>query len=174
MKVAEKYRKKIVDELTTLLERYFSKDPTGETYEIVQPLANVIVEAIEKVPRPKPVKGPSPGSKVWDRYVELKKQYWGVEPRRNAKTNAWCKTIVETIGESESLDLLDYYFTVNDAWLLKNLHPLGVLAAQCEQFWERKNAKKVYTRDQAIRMERAGNTAAAIQNYRKRGSNEKV
>lgn len=94
--------------------------------EILSPLP---VEV--KVDKPKAKKHPSEGSEVWNAYSTAYFSRYGVEPVRNAKTNAICSQLVQRLGD-DAKHVAAFYLSHNDQFYIKQSHALGPLLQVCE------------------------------------------
>ncbi len=81
---------------------------------------------------------------TWAAYTEAYEQRYGVKPVRNATVNANVKTLVKRLGHDEAPLVAAWYVaSVNEAFVVKNSHSVGVLVNQAEGYrtqWARGQA----------------------------------
>ncbi len=81
---------------------------------------------------------------TWAAYTEAYEQRYGVKPVRNAPVNANVKTLVKRLGHDEAPLVAAWYVaSVNEAFVVKNSHSVGVLVNQAEGYrtqWARGQA----------------------------------
>jgi hypothetical protein len=81
---------------------------------------------------------------TWSAYSLAYEQRYGVKPVRNQVVNANVKTLVKRLGFEEAPLVAAWYVaSVNEAFVVKNSHGVGVLVNQAESFrtqWARGQA----------------------------------
>ncbi|CAM4399716.1 Helix-turn-helix domain-containing protein [Comamonas aquatilis] len=81
---------------------------------------------------------------TWSAYSLAYEQRYGVKPVRNAPVNANVKALVKRLGHEEAPWVAAWYVTnVNEAFVVKNSHGVGVLVNQAESYrtqWARGHA----------------------------------
>jgi hypothetical protein len=81
---------------------------------------------------------------TWAAYTQAFVQRYGVKPVRNAVVNANVKTLVKRLGHEEAPLVAAWYVeAVNESFVVKNSHGVGILANQAESFrtqWARGQA----------------------------------
>ena len=81
---------------------------------------------------------------TWAAYSFAFEQRYGVKPVRNAPVNANVKALVKRLGHEEAPLVAAWYVTnVNEAFVVKNSHGMGVLVNQAEGYrtqWARGQA----------------------------------
>lgn len=71
---------------------------------------------------------------VWKAYSRAYQGRYGVEPVRNAKINAQVKQLVQRLG-AEAPDVAEFYvLSVNDAFIVRGVHDLGLMLSRCEAY----------------------------------------
>lgn len=81
---------------------------------------------------------------TWSAYSLAYEQRYGVKPVRNAAVNANVKSLVKRLGHDEAPLVAAWYVgNVNEAFVVKNSHGVGVLVNQAESYrtqWARGQA----------------------------------
>lgn len=81
---------------------------------------------------------------AWAAYCNAYQDRYGVAPVRNAAVNANVKTLVKRLGHEEAPLVAAWYVaSVNEAFVVKNSHGVGVLVNQAESYrtqWARNQA----------------------------------
>ncbi len=81
---------------------------------------------------------------TWAAYCNAYQDRYGVAPVRNAAVNANVKTLVKRLGHEEAPLVAAWYVaSVNEAFVVKNSHGVGVLVNQAESYrtqWARNQA----------------------------------
>lgn len=81
---------------------------------------------------------------TWAAYSLAFEQRYQVKPVRNAAVNANVKSLVKRLGHEEAPSVAAWYVAnVNEAFIVKNSHSVGVLLNQAESFhtqWARGQA----------------------------------
>lgn len=71
---------------------------------------------------------------TWAAYASAYRDRHGVAPVRNAKVNANVRQIVQRLGHSEAPLVAAWFLTVNERYVVQNMHDLGALLAKCEAY----------------------------------------
>jgi len=71
---------------------------------------------------------------TWTAYAGAYRERHGVAPVRNAKVNANVRQIVQRLGHSEAPLVAAWFLTVNERYVVQNMHDLGSLLAKCEAY----------------------------------------
>ena len=71
---------------------------------------------------------------TWTAYASAYRDRHGVAPVRNAKVNANVRQIVQRLGRSEAPLVAAWFLTVNERYVVQNMHDLGALLAKCEAY----------------------------------------
>lgn len=72
--------------------------------------------------------------RIWNAYSDAYFNRYGVEPVRNAKVNTQVKQIAQRLG-AEGSGVAEFYVSrVNDAFIVRGCHDLGLLLSRCESF----------------------------------------
>ncbi|WP_099605619.1 helix-turn-helix domain-containing protein [Stenotrophomonas maltophilia] len=71
---------------------------------------------------------------TWTAYASAYRDRHGVAPVRNAKVNANVRQIVQRLGHSEAPLVAAWFLTVNERYVVQNMHDLGSLLAKCEAY----------------------------------------
>ncbi len=71
---------------------------------------------------------------TWAAYATAYRERHGVAPVRNAKVNANVKQLVQRLGHSEAPAVAGWFLTVNERYVVQNMHDLGSLLAKCEAY----------------------------------------
>lgn len=85
----------------------------------------------------------SPGRKIpvsqesWEAYQAAYLDRYGVDPIRNAKVNTNLKQLVERVGKEEAPEVIRFFLSCSDDFLVKKLHPIGILLQDCETYHTR-------------------------------------
>jgi hypothetical protein len=70
---------------------------------------------------------------TWRAYSNAYYLRYQTEPTRNAKVNSNIKQFAQRVG-ADSPQVASYFLCINDAWLVKRLHGVGDLLANCEAY----------------------------------------
>lgn len=110
---------------------------------------------------------------AWMMYKTAFKERYGIDPIRNARVNTQVKQLVQRLGEEAALVAEFYVCRVNDSFVVKKTHDLGVLLSSAESYrtqWATGQAM-TQTRAQQIDSTQANASAAdeAIAMLRNRG-----
>ncbi|WP_134709547.1 helix-turn-helix domain-containing protein [Stenotrophomonas maltophilia] len=71
---------------------------------------------------------------TWTAYATAYRDRHSVAPVRNAKVNANVRQIVQRLGHSEAPLVAAWFLTVNERYVVQNMHDLGALLAKCEAY----------------------------------------
>ncbi|KUP02133.1 hypothetical protein AR274_19755 [Stenotrophomonas maltophilia] len=71
---------------------------------------------------------------TWTAYATAYRARHGVAPVRNAKVNANVRQIVQRLGHSEAPLVAAWFLTINERYVVQNMHDLGALLAKCEAY----------------------------------------
>ncbi|WP_164146969.1 helix-turn-helix domain-containing protein [Stenotrophomonas maltophilia] len=71
---------------------------------------------------------------TWTAYASAYRDRHGVAPVRNSKVNANVRQIVQRLGYSEAPLVAAWFLTVNERYVVQNMHDLGSLLAKCEAY----------------------------------------
>lgn len=71
---------------------------------------------------------------TWAAYAAAYRIRHGVAPVRNAKVNANVKQLVQRLGHVEAPAVAGWFLTVNERYVVQNMHDLGSLLAKCEAY----------------------------------------
>ena len=87
----------------------------------------------EILPADKPKKSSNPANaQTWQAYRQAYLQRYGIEPLRNAQTNALIANLVKSVGEQEAPQLVAYYLTHNGYYFVRERHSLKALIASLQ------------------------------------------
>lgn len=71
---------------------------------------------------------------TWAAYASAYRDRHGVAPVRNAKVNSNVRQIVQRLGYGEAPLVAAWFLTVNERYVVQNMHDLGALLAKCEAY----------------------------------------
>ncbi|HEL3863037.1 helix-turn-helix domain-containing protein [Stenotrophomonas maltophilia] len=71
---------------------------------------------------------------TWVAYAGAYRTRHGVAPVRNAKVNSSVRQIVQRLGYSEAPLVAAWFLTVNERYVVQNMHDLGALLTKCEAY----------------------------------------
>lgn len=71
---------------------------------------------------------------TWAAYAKAYAQRHGAAPVRNAKVNANVKQLVQRLGHIEAPMVAGWFLSVNERYVVQNMHDLGTLLAKCEAY----------------------------------------
>ncbi len=71
---------------------------------------------------------------TWRSYSDAYAERHGTAPVRNAKVNANVKQLVQRLGHSEAALVAEWFLTVNEAYVVRNMHDIGLLVAKAEAY----------------------------------------
>src|SRR3954466_11321287 len=99
-----------------------------ETHALLESLIQRVEKLEAKVfaAEKKKAKGVTDGSLVWDAYSKAYTFRHGHAPIRNAKMSMICKSIAERVGVDDAVEMVDFYVRINDQFIAKKMHPLGL------------------------------------------------
>lgn len=71
---------------------------------------------------------------TWAAYANAYRTRHGVAPVRNAKVNSNVRQIVQRLGHTEAPLVAAWFLTVNERYVVQNMHDLGALLTKCEAY----------------------------------------
>lgn len=71
---------------------------------------------------------------AWERFTVAYQERYGVPPVRNVRINSQMKKLVECLGKEAPAVACFYVRSVNDQYVVKNSHPLGILLKGAEGY----------------------------------------
>lgn len=71
---------------------------------------------------------------TWRAYSNAYAARHGAAPVRNAKVNANVKQLVQRLGHSEAPLVAEWFLSVNEAYVVRNMHDIGLLVAKAEAY----------------------------------------
>lgn len=71
--------------------------------------------------------------RIWAAYAAAFDHRYGTAPVRNAKINRQVVDLHKRLGE-EAVPVAEYFVWINDSYLIRNCHDLGLLLARCEAY----------------------------------------
>lgn len=71
---------------------------------------------------------------AWDRFNAAYKERYGVEPIRNKLNNTHMKNLVARLGKEAPAVACFYVRSVNDQYIVRNTHALGLLLKGAESY----------------------------------------
>ena len=77
-------------------------------------------------------KDKSTGIRAWDAYANAYLERYGVEPVRNAKTNAQLAQLAKRLPADEICEVVCWYVRSSNAFYVRDSHGLGLLLRDCE------------------------------------------
>ena len=75
------------------------------------------------------------GTLVFNAYAESYEKIYGVIPKRDAKTNAQAKKIIDTLGLDDAIAVAGAFPHHVDSWYCKKMHDFGLLLADAKGLW---------------------------------------
>lgn len=81
-----------------------------------------------------PGKPAAPTTPAWEAYAEAYQRRHGCKPSRDAEANAQLKRLIGKVGADDAPAIAAHYVTNNDAYLIRERHPLGVLAKNAQKY----------------------------------------
>lgn len=99
---------------------------------------------------------------TWFSYASSYKDRYGVMPVRNAKVNSQVKQLAQRIG-SEAPDVAGFYLTVNDAFIVRGTHDLGLLVSRAESMRTQWVTGKVMTVNKSRQLDQTATNASAAE-----------
>lgn len=99
--------------------------------------------------------------KIWVTYVTEFFIRYGVKPVRNAKVNGQIRQLAKRLG-NDAIEVVKFYLTHNDAWYLKNQHPIGGLLQNAEGLHTQWLRKKPVTSLDVRNAEKTLNTQSLL------------
>lgn len=138
------------------------------------------VQSAEPKPEPKSfgsgVARP-PSLDTWEAYREAYKNRYREEPVRNATVNGQLAQFVKRIPADEAPLVAEFYLTHNDAFYVKQLHPVGLMLKDAEALrtqWARGRAITGTDARTVERMQTNANSFSVFANLDKENSNGKL
>ena len=125
-------------------------------------------EPMPKLPKAKKDETPklkSEISQVWTAYKEAYLGRYNQEPPYSAKNYGICKLIIERIGFEPAKEVVRFYLTHNDAWLVKNCHMLEYCLKQCEAMYTQMKANFKVTSSFAKDQDRKQTNQQVFENF---------
>lgn len=116
---------------------------------------------LEIVPKKSEIKAQEKAlnKEIWEAYFGSYLSRYSTEPVRNVKANASVSNLRKRLGR-DAIEVVKFYLTCGDDYLMKNLHPLGTLLNQCETYHTRWKIGVV-----RVGNKRHGNFSAKNQSY---------
>ena len=71
---------------------------------------------------------------TWRSYSDAYAERHGTAPVRNAKVNANVKQLVQRLGHDEAPLVAEWFLSVNEAYIVRNMHDIGLLVAKAEAY----------------------------------------
>lgn len=82
---------------------------------------------------PKTAGEKTPGTRVWEAYLEAHKRvHPEAEPAGSATTASQCATLVRKLGEENAIAVVRFYVTHRRAYYVAQMHALGPCVKDCE------------------------------------------
>ena len=92
---------------------------------------------------------------AWAGYAQAYQERYAVAPVRNAAVNAKVKQLVKRLGRDEAPGVCRFYVeSVNDAFVVKKMHDMGLLLQGCEGYRTQWVTGKAVTGESAKRVEK--------------------
>lgn len=88
----------------------------------------------EVLPKPKQLTPERITEVAWERFTAAYQDRYGVPPVRNIRINSQMKKLVECLGKEAPAVACFYVRSVNDQYVVKNSHPLGILLKGAEGY----------------------------------------
>lgn len=93
---------------------------------------------------------------AWAGYAQAYQERYAVAPVRNAAVNAKVKQLVKRLGRDEAPGVCRFYVeSVNDAFVVKKMHDMGLLLQGCEGYRTQWITGKAVTGESAKRVEKS-------------------
>lgn len=71
---------------------------------------------------------------IWSAYAAAYQLRHGTHPVRNSKVNGQVRDLLKRLGAEEAPAVAAYFVGINDAYLIRNFHDLGLLLARAESY----------------------------------------
>lgn len=71
---------------------------------------------------------------IWSAYAAAYQHRYGTHPVRNSKVNGQVRDLLKRLGAEEAPAVAAYFVGINDAYLIRNFHDLGLLLARAESY----------------------------------------
>jgi hypothetical protein len=107
-------------------------------------------------------------TKIWERYAAAYHRRWGVEPVRNAETNAHLCRLVKLVGQTDALEMAPFYVTLNKRWYVDHQHDLKYLASDAQSIRTQWMTGRTVTSRQATETDRLQGTADMVRRLEER------
>lgn len=93
---------------------------------------------------------------AWAAYAQAYQNRYSVLPVRNAPVNAKVKQLVKRLGRDEAPGVCRFYVeSVNDSFVVKKMHEIGLLLQGCEGYRTQWATGKAVTGESAKRVEKS-------------------
>ena len=96
------------------------------------------------------------GTLVFNAYAESYEKIYGVIPKRDAKTNAQAKKIIDTLGLDDAIAVAGAFPHHVDSWYCKKMHDFGLLLADAKGLWVQYKTQNMRTSQDARLLEKQG------------------
>ncbi len=97
---------------------------------------------------------------TWNAYCAAYSDRYGVQPVRNAKVNTQVKQLVQRIGV-EAPEVAEFYVrSVNDAFIIRGFHDLGLMLSRCEAYRTQWATGRTMTQTRARQVDQSQANAA--------------
>lgn len=124
--------------------------------------ADGAVSAPEVFAKPKQLTPERITEVAWERFTVAYEARYGVPPVRNARINSQMKKLVECLGKEAPAVACFYVRDVNDQFVIKNSHPLGILLKGAEGYRTQWATGRAMTNTRASQIDQtAANFSAA-------------
>jgi hypothetical protein len=110
-------------------------------------------------------KDKSQSSLVWDAYADAYQARYQERPASNAKGYGICKHFIARLPIEEAPEVARFYVSHNDAFYVKQLHPLSLMLRDAEKLRTEWKVGRQMTSDTARKVESAQNNANAILDF---------
>lgn len=116
-----------------------------------------ITARVKKKPKDK-----SQSSLVWEAYADAYQARYQERPASNAKGYGICKHFIARLPIEEAPEVARFYVSHNDAFYVKQLHPLSLMLRDAEKLRTEWKVGRQMTSDTARKVEASQNNANAI------------
>lgn len=161
--ISEKTLRSMLDKLEhagvtrTLRERHADVTPQDRTGQ-----DTTGQDSCAAVPAIAPVNDLELNRKIWESYSEAYFTRYKTEPVRNASVNSKIKQVGQRLGD-EAPDVAAFYVFHNKQFYVSNLHPVGMLLADCEALRTQWATGQTVTQRQAQQTDDAASISAQLQ-----------
>lgn len=100
---------------------------------------------------------------TWVAYASAYRTRHGVAPVRNAKVNSSVRQIVQRLGYSEAPLVAAWFLTVNERYVVQNMHDLGALLTKCEAYRTQWATGRQMTQASAQQQDQTQSNANAVE-----------